>query len=79
MALLRTLVTSDGTITKQETKKIMNYDAIMFNINSDEDEIISLYVIVGKNLYNFIFKGDKEYMNSIGEDMFEKIVNSMEF
>ena len=79
MALLRTLVTSDGTITKQGTKKIMNYDAIMFNIDSNEDEIISLYVIVGKNLYNFIFKGNQEYMNSIGEDMFEKIVNSMEF
>ena len=78
-ALLKTLIKSDGKIIKEDVKKISNHDAIQFEIVSDDSKIISLYVIVGNNLYNFIFKGDETQMDSIGKDMFLNIVSSMEF
>lgn len=78
-ALLKTLIKSDGKIIKEDVKKISNHDAIQFEIVSDDSKIISLYVIVGNNLYNFIFKGDETQMDSIGKDMFLDIVSSMEF
>lgn len=77
--LLRTLAKNDGTIIDEEMKKIMTHDAIQFEIESEEDKIISLYVIVGNNLYNFIFKGTSEDVDSIGKDIFLEIINSMEF
>lgn len=78
-ALLKTLIKSDGQIVDEEISKISNHDRIQFEIVSEDDKIISTYVIVGNNLYNFIFKGDKDKMDAIGKDMFAEIVNSMEF
>lgn len=78
-SLLKTLIRSDGTIVEEKIGKISNHDTIQFEIVSDEDKIISLYVIVGNNLYNFIFKGEKDKMNLIGKDMFLEMVKTMEF
>ena len=78
-SLLKTLIKNDGNIINEEIKKINNHDAIQFEIESEEDKIISLYVIIGNNLYNFIFKGNINAIDSVGKDMFVEIVNSMEF
>lgn len=78
-SLLKTYVKNDGKIIDEKVSQINNYDAIQFDIKAENDEIISLYVIIGNNLYNFIFKGEADKMDSIGKDMFRQIVNSMEF
>ena len=78
-SMLKTLIKSDGTIIKEDVSKINNHDAIQFEIASEGSRIISQYVIIGNNLYNFIFKGEEMAMQTIGEDMFYEIVNSMEF
>ena len=78
-ALLKTLIKSDGTIVSQKISKISNHDAIFFEVDDGENKIISLYVIVGNNLYNFIFKGEKARVDSLGKEMFLDIVSSMEF
>ena len=78
-ALLKTLIKSDGTIVSQKISKISNHDAIFFEVDEGENKIISLYVIVGNNLYNFIFKGEKSRVDSLGKEMFLDIVSSMEF
>lgn len=78
-SLLKTLIQNDGEITSEEIKKINTHDAIQFEIESEEDRIISLYVIIGNNLYNFIFKGNANAIDSVGKDMFLEIINSMEF
>ena len=78
-ALLKTLIKSDGTIVSQKISKISNHDAIFFEVDDGENKIISLYVIVGNNLYDFIFKGEKSKVDSLGKEMFLDIVSSMEF
>ena len=78
-ALLKTLIKSDGTIVSQKISKISNHDAIFFEVDDGENKMISLYVIVGNNLYNFIFKGEKSRVDSLGKEMFLDIVSSMEF
>lgn len=78
-ALLKTLIKSDGTIVSQKISKVINHDAIFFEVDDGENKIISLYVIVGNNLYNFIFKGGKTRVDALGKDMFLDIVDSMEF
>lgn len=77
--LLKTFVKNDGKIISEEVMKINNHNAIQFEIESENDKIISLYVIIGNNLYNFIFKGEKTKVDLLGKEMFNTIVNSMEF
>ena len=78
-ALLKTLIKNDGDILNEKVSKISNHDTILFEIESEDNKIMSLYVIIGNNLYNFIFKGEESKMDTIGKDMFLNIVNSMEF
>ena len=78
-SLLKTFVKNDGTIINEEVMKLNNHNAIQFEIESGTDKIISLYVIIGNNLYNFIFKGEMTKVDLLGKDMFSTIVNSMEF
>ncbi|MBQ9280315.1 MAG: S-layer homology domain-containing protein [Clostridia bacterium] len=78
-ALLETLARNDGEILESKTFKIMSNDAIQFKIHSEEKMIYSLYVVVGNNLYNFIFTGEENAMNEVGETLFENMVNTLEF
>ena len=38
----------------------------------------SLYIIDGNILYNFIFMGDTDAMNEVGESFFKEIINNIE-
>lgn len=78
-ALLRTLNTSDGKIVSESTGKVADHNSIRFEIVSEDSKIISLYVIIGNNLYNFIFKGETNKVESIGSEVFADIVSSIEF
>jgi len=77
--LLKTFVKNDGKIVDEKVMNLNNHQAIEFEIQSEDNKIISLYVIIGNNLYNFIFKGNTEKMELLGKSMFDTIVNSMEF
>lgn len=77
--LLRTLNTSDGKIVSESVGKVADHDSIRFEIVSEDSKIISLYVIIGNNLYNFIFKGETSEVESIGNEVFADIVSSIEF
>lgn len=78
-ALLKTLNTSDGKIVAESMGKVADHDSIKFEIISEDSKIISLYVIIGNNLYNFIFKGDIDKVESVGNEVFANIVSSIEF
>lgn len=77
--LLKTLNESDGKIIDEQIKTLNAHNAIMFEIDAEDNKIISLYVIVGNNLYNFIFKGENAKMDAIGKAMFAELTNSIEF
>lgn len=77
--MLSALVKNDGEILDISTSKIMNNDAIKFKIKGEEKTIYSLYVIVGNNLYNFIFTGEEMAMDEVGETLFQSIIDTLEF
>lgn len=76
--LLKNLASNDGEILESENLKIVNNDAIKFKIRSEEKSICSLYIVVGNNLYNFVFTGDSEAMNEVGDKIFTNIINTIE-
>ena len=77
--LLSSIVSKEGDIKETETFKIMNNNAIKFKTEADGKITYSLYVVIGNNLYNLIFKGDEYGMVEVGEELFNDIVNSLEF
>lgn len=77
--LLKSLVRNDGKILNTDTFKISNNDAIQFKIQNDQKLIYSLYIIVGNNLYNFIYTGEEVAMTEVGEDLFNDFVRTIEF
>lgn len=77
--MLEYLAKNDGEIVEKTNSKIMNNDAIKFQIKSEEKTIYSLYVVVGNNLYNFIFTGEEMAMQEVGKSLFENIIHTLEF
>ncbi len=77
--LLTSIVGKDGEIKETSSFKIMNNNAIKYKIESEGKIIYSLYVVIGNNLYNLIFTGDEEGMIQIGEEVFNEIVETLEF
>lgn len=77
--LLSSIVSKEENIKDTDVFKIMSYDSIKFVTGDDERVTYSLYVVIGNNLYNFIFKGDENGMKEIGEEMFNNIIMSLEF
>lgn len=78
-SLLRQLAKKDGEVVDTTVLSVMNNDAVRFRIKNEEQLIDSLYVIVGNNLYKFIFMGDEISMNEIGTRLFDKIIKTIEF
>ncbi|MBQ8299458.1 MAG: S-layer homology domain-containing protein [Clostridia bacterium] len=77
--LLSSIVSKEGDIKETETFKIMNNNAIKFKTEADGKITYSLYVVIGNNLYNLIFKGEENGMSEVGEELFDDIVDSLEF
>ena len=57
----------------------MNNNSIKYKVESEGKIIYSLYVVIGNNLYNLIFTGDEEGMLEVGEELFDEIIESLEF
>ena len=77
--LLSAIASKDGEILGVETSKIINNNAIKFRILSEDRLINSQYIIIGNNLYNLIFTGTESDMKEVGEEIFDSIINSLEF
>lgn len=77
--LLRAMESNDAEILEAKTKKVYQYDAIEFTVKENEKISKSLYVIIETKLYHFIFVGDEAKMNSIGVELYNDIVNTIEF
>ena len=77
--MLSAISSKDGEILEVETSKIINNNAIKFRILSEDRLINSQYIIIGNNLYNLIFTGDEVEMKEVGEEIFDSVINSLEF
>ncbi len=77
--LLKSLIAKDGDLLETDTLKIINNNAVKFKVLTPENKIMySLYIIIGNNLYDFIFTADEEVMNEVGDYFFDEIINSLE-
>ncbi len=77
--LLRAMESSNAEILSSKSKNVYQYEAIEFTVKEEEKISKSLYVIIETKLYHFIFVGDEDKMNSIGIDIYNDIVNTIEF
>lgn len=77
--ILVSLEDTDGEIINTEVKKVYTYDAIEYTVKTEDRTIKSLYVVISTKLYHFIFVGDEEQMEQVGVDIYNDIINSIEF
>lgn len=77
--ILVSLEDSDGEIIGTEVKKVYTYDAIEYTVKSGEKLTKSLYIVISTKLYHFIFTGEEEKMNPVGLEIYDNIINSIEF
>lgn len=76
--ILKTLE-GNTEIIETKAKTVYQYDAIEFTTTEDDKMTKSLYVIMETKLYHFIFVGDAYKMESIGTEIYNDIVNTIEF
>lgn len=76
--ILKTLE-GNAEILDSTAKNVYQYDAIEFTTKEDDKMTKSLYVIIETKLYHFIFVGDADKMESIGTEIYDNIVNTIEF
>ena len=77
--ILVSLEDSDGEITESKIKKVYVYDAIEYTVKNDGKIFKSLYIIISKKLYHFVFLSSEDKMTSAGLEIYNDIVNSVEF
>lgn len=77
--ILVSLEDSDGEIVDTEVKKVYTYDAIEYTVKNDSKLTKSLYIVISTKLYHFIFTGDEDKMNSVGIEIYDDVINSIEF
>ena len=70
---------TESTIVDTKIKKVYVYDAIEYTVSNDGKYSKSLYVIIANKLYHFIFTSDEEKMVSAGTEIYEDIVNNIQF
>lgn len=76
--LFDSLAKSEGEVIESEIKNVYQYSAIDYMIKNEEKLTRTLYVVVNNRLYKFIFTGDYEKMMSIGNELFDEVINSIE-
>lgn len=77
--ILVSLEDTDGEIIDSKIQKVYTYDAIEYTVKNEEKLTKSLYIVISTKLYHFIFTGEEDKMNSVGVEIYEDIVNSIEF
>jgi hypothetical protein len=77
-AMLQMLVEEDGDIVSSTTRNINGYDAIEFVVKNGTKTIKTVYIIASGRLYSFILTGQTEKFNSIGNEIFESVLKSIE-
>lgn len=77
--ILVSLEDSDVEILNTEVKKVYAYDAIEYTVKSEERLTKSLYIVISTKLYHFIFTGEEDKMNNVGIEIYNDIINSIEF
>ena len=77
--ILVSLEDSDGEIIESEIKKVYVYDAIEYTVKNDGKLFKSLYIIISNKLYHFVFLSSEDKMSSAGYEIYNDIVNSIEF
>ena len=76
--LFDSLAEEEGEILESDIRKVYQYDAIDYKIQDGEKVSRTLYIVVGNKLYKFIFTGDAEKMESIGNVLFDDLINTIE-
>ena len=66
-------------IVDSRITKVYTYDAIEYTVKNDGKISKSLYIIISNKLYHFIFTSTEERMVSAGVEIYEDIINSIEF
>ena len=77
--ILVSLEDTDGEIIDSKIQKVYTYDAIEYTVKTEEKLTKSLYIVISTKLYHFIFTGEEDKMNSVGIEIYEDIINSIEF
>lgn len=77
--ILKSLEDTDGEIIDSEIKKVYTYDAIEYTVKSGNKLTKSLYIVISTKLYHFIYTGNLEEMESVGVEIYQDIINSIEF
>ena len=77
--ILVSLEDTDGEVIDSEIKKVYTYDAIEYTVRNDNKLTKSIYIVISTKLYHFIYVGEEEKMNSVGIEIYEDIINSIEF
>lgn len=77
--ILVSLEDSDGEVINTEVKKVYTYDAIEYTVKSKEKLTKSLYIVISTKLYHFIFVGEDYAMTPVGLEIYNDIINSIEF
>ena len=70
---------TDSEIIDSKIKKVYTYDAIEYTTKNDGKLTKSLYVVISTKLYHFIFTSDEAKMESAGEEIYNDIINNIEF
>ena len=59
-------------------RKVYQYNAIDYMIKDGEKLTRTLYIVVENRLYKLIFTGEYDKVMSIGNELFDDVVNTIE-
>ncbi len=76
--LFESLAKSEGEVISSKSRKVYQYDALEYLIRDGEKLSRNLYIVVGNRLYKLIFTGEASRVESIGNELFDKVINSIE-
>jgi len=77
--ILVSLEDTAGVVEETKIQKVYIYDAIEYTIRNDNKITKSLYVVISNKLYHFIFVGEEDKFEPVGMEIYQDIVNSIEF
>ena len=72
------LANAEGEVLESKIRKVYQYDAIDYSIKNDGKLSRTLYIVVENKLYKFIFTGDADKVESIGNELFDDVIHTIE-